>query len=285
MKRRPKSYQSALLHFRSTAEDKEIVMAEIKEAFGVDAELPEEFKSSTIEGVARMVEAAREVRHGICVVGTTDVDATIAAIDAATKSESIIVEGDAVSLCAVHGAFTAVFKAAMKKTSSVNICVKTPLDAATFEPLNSVLDDNKKLCLSNGEVLQMTSHMRVILFEKDCSRYAPAAVSRLGFVYADCAAPIGLHTAEEKLVKVDFQGNVMRLRLNISKKHTSIYRSFVEDLQKMVAASYGWDSSATFSLKYYDDEGDLCTLTKETAADALALQAGASGALKLVVIV
>merc|ERR1712224_237269 len=137
-----------------------------------------------------------------CVVGGTNLDATIAAIDAAMQSESIVVEGDADGFFGADGAFTAAFRAAMEKTGSVNVCVKTPLNGVNLEQLHTVLDDNKKLCLSNGEVLQMTPHMRVILFEKDCSRYSPATRSRLGMVYA---APGGLPEVQEKLVKVDFQ--------------------------------------------------------------------------------
>merc|ERR1712232_242667 len=60
-----------LLYMRSTAADKQIIFSEMKNVFAVDLELPEGFKSSTIEGVTRMVVRAQQRRHGICVVGTT----------------------------------------------------------------------------------------------------------------------------------------------------------------------------------------------------------------------
>jgi dynein heavy chain len=265
----------SLLYMRSTSEDNDIVADEIKKTLGVDAKIPAEFNSSTTEGVATMVEAVQQSRHGICIVGfPKDCDAIVVAINDAMKSESMIVEGDADSLCADDGPFTIAFKAAMKKTCPVNIIIKTPLNPSAWASLSSVLDDNKKLCLLNGEMLQMTPQMRVIIFEKDCSQYSPAAVSRCGMVYAAQSQPL---TVQEKIVKLDFQGDMRRLRINIS-------TSFVKDVQAKAFAAYGWDSAATVVMKYYDDEGDLCTLTNETVADAFALQASASAiALKLVV--
>merc|ERR1719456_281144 len=145
-----------------------------------------------------------------------------------------------------------------------------------------VLDDNKLLSLSTGEKLPLMSHMRVIIFEENCAQYPPAAVSRLGMIYGALVDP---PPAEEKIVKVDFLGDIRRFRFNIPKEHTRISRSFVDDLQRKVCTAYGWDSQVTFVMKYYDEEGDLCTLTNFTAIDALALQAKASGnVLKFVVI-
>lgn len=264
------------LHTHLTEKDKGIAIAEINKAFGVDAKIQEDLMCSTVQGVARMVDSVQQIRHGICVVGDCDVDATIVAIDAAMKSESIIVQGDAAGLFEVNGAFTVAFKAAIKKTSSVNICVTTPLDGVAMEHLHTVLDDNKKLCLSSGEELLMTPKMRIIIFEKDCSRWSPATVSRLGMVYSAITEPPLI----QKIVKVDFQGDIRRLPINIPG-----HRYFVDDLQKVISTAYGWDSQKTFVMKYYDDEGDLCTLVDVTVDDALALQSKTSSVeLKLVVV-
>ena len=85
------------------------------------------------------------------------------------------------------GVLGGIFRECAQDKSNVRhwIHLDGPVDSLWIESMNSVLDDNRKLCLVSSEVIRMTQGMRIVYEALSLRSASPATVSRVGVVFFD----------------------------------------------------------------------------------------------------
>ncbi|CAD8081115.1 unnamed protein product [Paramecium sonneborni] len=135
------------------------------------------------------------VRHGIMIIGET-MSGKSKLIDVLAHKHNYIINKinpKALQIDQLFGKldrntkqfFDGVIPIIFRQQINQLIVFDGPVDTLWIENLNTVLDDNKKLCLSSGEIIKLYEKTLIIFETSDLQQASPATVSRCGMLFME----------------------------------------------------------------------------------------------------
>jgi dynein heavy chain len=109
-----------------------------------------------------------------------------------------------------------------------------PVDAVWIENMNTVLDDNKTLCLANSERIKLSAQMHMMFEVEDLSVASPATVSRCGMVFME-QVHVGTTCLMDSWLTTSLAetfGPYMEILVSLMKEHAQKVIDYVLDFTK-----------------------------------------------------